>query len=99
MKLPGFFPSFSELCFLRSRCVETSLEINILLLDELEQVTPQALPTPTIVGEQHGHDFFRQVFQGVNGSIAIRHVWGKNGDLFPSEVIAHSQARSFMVAL
>src|SRR5919108_6634078 len=50
MKLPGLVLGFSELRLLEGRRVEARLEIDILFLDELEQIAPQALPTPAVVG-------------------------------------------------
>src|SRR5882724_585388 len=89
MKLPSFFLGCRELSRLKGRCAETRLEVDISFLNELQQIAPQALPTPAVVCEQYGHDFFRQVLQGIDWLIGIRHIWSKNSDFFPSEVIAH----------
>ncbi len=94
MKLPGFLLGCGKISCLERRSPELCIKVDVTFLNELQQIAPQALPTPAIVCEQHGHDFFGQIFQGVDWPIDVGHVWSKNADFFLSEVTSSYDSRS-----
>ena len=60
---------------------QASLQIQVVVLDELQQVTPQALAASAVVGEEDGHDLFGQVPQGEDRAIDVGDVGSKDRNL------------------
>ena len=46
MKTAALFLGCGKLCYVKGRCAEAGIEVDVTFLNKLQAVAPQALPTP-----------------------------------------------------
>jgi hypothetical protein len=99
VKLLGLFLCLSKYSWYSRRQGVRRDKIEVTGADESQEIAPQTVPATTIIGEEHGHDLFRQVPQSENRTVEIADVRGQ-GSLFCSvEVLVRHKGDSFTMSL